>query len=87
MTRYSKLSDWKLNTFCKTEYAGEHGREHFVACHLRVIHLLDLWRKAGTRVEVHDEGGYWNTRDREALAAQIGHREQYLQAACNGVWC
>ena len=86
MTRYSKLSDWKLNTFCKTEYAGERGRGHFVACHLRVIHLLDLWREAGVRVEVRDESGYWNTRDQEALARQIGDPETGLEVTRSHCW-
>ena len=86
VTRYSKLSDWKLNTFCKTEYAGEQGREHFVACHLRVIQLLDLWRAAGARVEVHDEGGYWKTRCKEALARQLGDQETLLKVARSRCW-
>lgn len=85
-TRYSKLSDWKLDAFCKTYYAAAHGREHFVQCHERVIQLLDLWRDAGIQVEVHDEGGYWTHRSREALAAQIGDHKVFLQIARHRVW-
>src|ERR1035437_8439531 len=71
-TRYSKRSDWKLATFCKTQYAGEHGWEHFRACHLRVIQLLDLWREAGARMKVWDEGCYWKTRSETKLRQELG---------------
>lgn len=56
-----------LDSFCKTQYAGEHGWEHFLACHLRVIHLLDFWRTRGGRAQVHDEGGYWKARSETKL--------------------
>ncbi len=82
-TRYSKLSDWRLDAFCKTYYAVAHGREHFVQCHERVIQLLDLWRDAGVRVEVHDEGGYWINRSRAALAAQIRDPKRVRQIICS----
>ena len=78
---------WMLKAFCKTYYAAEHGREHFVQCHERVVRLLDLWRGAGVRLRVHDEGGFWKARSRRALAAQIGDRRQYLDVVRGRVWC
>jgi hypothetical protein len=84
-TRYSKCSDWKLDAFCKTQYAGEHGWEHFRACHLRVIQLLDLWREAGARVEVEDEGGYWKTRSEAKLRRELEEYDRYI-AALGGVF-
>src|SRR5882672_4885390 len=35
---------WRFHSFCKTQYAGEHGWENFLQCHLRVISLLEFWR-------------------------------------------
>jgi hypothetical protein len=58
---------WRLDAFCKTQYAAMYGWEHFLKCHLRVIHLLDYWRAMGARVEVYDEGGYWKSRSEEKL--------------------
>lgn len=83
--RYSKCSDWKLDAFCKTQYAGEHGWEHFRACHLRVIQLLDLWREAGARVEVGDESGYWKTRSEAKLRRELEKYDRYI-AALGGVF-
>ena len=76
--RYSKLRDWKLAAFCKTQYAGEHGWEHFRACHLRVIQLLDLWREAGAGVEVKDEGHYWETRSEARLAKELADYDRLI---------
>ena len=84
-TRHSKCSDWKLDAFCKTQYAGEQGWEHFRACHLRVIQLLDLWREAGARVEVHDEGGYWPMRSEAKLRRELEEYDRYI-AALGGVF-
>ena len=50
-------------------------------CHERVVQLLDLWRRAEVQVRVRDDGGFWKTRSREALAAQIGDHELFLQMA------
>jgi hypothetical protein len=85
MRRYSKCSDWKLDAFCKTQYAGEHGWEHFRACHLRVIQLLDLWRDAGARVKVWDEGGYWKTRSEARLLKEVAEYDRLI-AALGGVF-
>ena len=85
-TRYSKRSDWFLHAWCKTYYAAEHGLDHFVQCHCRVIRLLDLWRDAGAWVEVNDEGGFWENRSREALVAQIGDLETFRLVARQREW-
>jgi len=77
---------WRLDSFCKTYYAAEHGIAHFVACHDRVIRLLDLWRERGARVRVDDEGGYWKSRSRERLAARVGRHEDFLRVAGQRVW-
>ena len=77
---------WKLDGFCKTNYAAEHGLEHFVQCHERVVQLLDVWRQAGFKLQVRDEGGFWEKRSREALAAQIGDHKLFLKMAQSRYW-
>ena len=77
---------WRLEVFCKTHYAAEHGIEHFVQCHERGVRLLDLWRGSGVRLRVYDETGFWKTRDRKALAGQIGDHETFLWVARRRVW-
>ena len=83
--RPRRNSRWELDAFCKTYYAAEHGLEHFVQCHERVVQLLDLWRRAEVQVRVRDDGGFWKTRSREALAAQIGDHEQFLKTGLQRV--
>ena len=75
---------WLLKGFCKTQYAGEHGWEHFLKCHWQIISLLDFWRQLGVIVEVIDEGEYWQTRSQEKLRNRL---QQYdgLVAAVGGM--
>ena len=75
---------WLLTGFCKTQYAGKHGWEHFVKCHRQIISLLDFWRQLGVLVEVTDEGEYWLTRSEEKLRSKL---QQYdgLVAAVGGM--
>lgn len=84
-TRYSKCSDWRLDAFCKTQYAGEHGWEHFRACHLRVIQLLDLWQAAGVGVKVWDEGCYWKSRSETKLREELDDYDRLI-AGLGGVF-
>jgi hypothetical protein len=74
-----------LDSFCKTQYAGEHGWEHFLACHRRVIHLLDFWRARGGRAQVHDEGGYWKSRSETKLRKELGDYDRLI-AGLGGVF-
>jgi len=75
---------WMLKGFCKTQYAGEHGWEHFLKCHRQIISLLDFWRQLGVTVDVTDEGEYWQTRSEEKLRNKL---QQYdgLVAAVGGM--
>ena len=75
---------WLLKGHCKTQYAGEHGWEHFLKCHRQIISLLDFWRQLGVMVEVTDEGEYWETRSEEKLRNKL---QQYdgLVAAVGGM--
>ena len=63
---------WLLKSRCKTQYAGEHGWQHFLTCHKQIISLLDFWRGLGVQVKVSDEGSYWETRSEKALMERLG---------------
>lgn len=71
---------WQFRSFCKAQYAGEHGWENFLKCHRRVISLLDFWRGLGVRVKVNDDGGYWKTRSVEKLRAELGGYDRRVAA-------
>jgi hypothetical protein len=76
---------WRFQSFCKTQYAGKHGWEHFSKCHRQVVSLLDFWRGLGVRVKVNDEGHYWKTRSLEELRAELGDYDRLI-AAVGGVF-
>jgi hypothetical protein len=69
---------WSWNSFCKTQYASNHGEENFLRCHQSVVALLDTARELGVEVEVHDEGGYWESRDTGELLARVGHMNRLV---------
>ncbi|MGD0260904.1 MAG: hypothetical protein ABSD29_13895 [Verrucomicrobiota bacterium] len=75
---------WRFSGFCKTQYAGVHGWENFLQCHLRVISLLDFWRGLGARVKVNDEGGFWKARSVEKLREELRGYDR-LVAAMSGM--
>ena len=62
---------WHYHTWCKTQYADRHGREHFLRCHCGVASVLRHLAEAGCEVNARDGGGYWPTRDLAALKTQI----------------
>ena len=69
------LSGWHWGSFCKTQYASSPkagGVTNFLRCHLSVIRLLDHARELGILESVSDEGDYWEKRDVEALAKEVG---------------
>jgi hypothetical protein len=66
------LKGWSWGSFCKTQYASQHGVEHFLRCHLSVIRLLDHAHQLGILHHVNDEGKFWEQRDVKALAQEVG---------------
>lgn len=84
LCRYPGGNLWKLTGACKTQYTAQHGWEHFLACHRRVISLLDLWRDSGVDVKVMDEGEFWETRPGERLRERLSTYDR-LVAAMAGV--
>lgn len=69
------IADWSWSSFCKTQYASNPeygGIEHFLRCHLSVVKLLDQVQTLGILKEVRDEGKFWDKRDIQALAKEVG---------------
>jgi len=69
------LTGWCWSSFCKTQYASNPecgGVPNFLRCHLGVIALLDFAKSLGMVEHVSDEGNYWEARDVEALAKEVG---------------
>ena len=60
--------DWQFRGHCKTQYASLHGWENFRRCHCGVIDILAALSSLGVEVEISDEGDYWPSRARGALA-------------------
>jgi hypothetical protein len=70
-TLYHEPPVWRWHCACKTQFASNHGDEHFLHCHTTLIALLDKAVELGFQVEVSDEGDYWETRDVSDLLAQV----------------
>jgi hypothetical protein len=64
-------SAWRWHCACKTQYASIESDEHFVTCHTTLVSLLDEAARLGFELEVHDEGGYWESRDVDRLLAEM----------------
>lgn len=68
------LTGWSWASFCKTQYASspKHGGiDNFLRCHTALVALLDYAKSLGILSDVRDEGGYWQSRDAEALAKEV----------------
>lgn len=80
----TNLSGWRWSSFCKTQYASDPdcgGLENFLRCHLCVVKLLDTIQAGGlVAVDVSDEGGYWQDRNIEALASEVGDWNEFIAA-------
>jgi hypothetical protein len=77
------ISGWSWQAFCKTQYASDPrhgGLENFLRCHLGVVALLDAAATLGLSPQVTDEGGYWEKRDRQALAQELGQWNECIAA-------
>ena len=76
---------WMFRGSCKTQYASEHGTEHFVRCHRMIASTLDFWQQLGATVEVSDEGEYWETRSEAKLRAIVGRYNGLVAALAGAV--
>jgi hypothetical protein len=71
-------ASWSWHSFCKTQYASNHGEENFLRCHVSLVAVLDAARDLGFEVDVHDEGGYWESRDTRALLERVGEMNRLV---------
>ncbi len=79
----TELTRWCWSSFCKTEYASNPaagGVQNFLRCHLLVIRMLDIAKELGILASARDEGGFWENRDVEALAKEVGEWNQGMAA-------
>jgi hypothetical protein len=68
-TRFGR--GWHLHGACKTQYASQHGWEHFHRCHTTAITLVRRWAALGARVRIVDEGGWWPRRSATTLRQKL----------------
>lgn len=62
---------WRLQYFCKTQFASLHGWEHFLSCHRVVVESLLIARRLGFELRIRDEGGYWPRRSETTLRRRL----------------
>jgi len=68
----TRLGGWRWGSFCKTQYASNIGVRHFLHCHNLVCVLLDAAKELGFRVDVDDEGKFYQNRNFDVLAKEVG---------------
>jgi hypothetical protein len=69
------LGGWSWRSWCKTQYASNPecgGVRNFLKCHLAVVQLLDQAAAMGLLHSARDDGKYWETRDLNRLASEVG---------------
>lgn len=79
-TVQTKISGWRWSSFCKTQYANQHGVNHFYRCHLSVVAMLDYFKSLGLVENVSDEGGYYDQRDLGALRTELEKYDALIAA-------
>jgi hypothetical protein len=67
-------------SFCKTQFANEHGLPNFLRAHMTVCAVLEKAQELGFKVRVKDEGEFWTKRDVKALAEEVGKWDQMIAA-------
>jgi hypothetical protein len=80
LCRFAGVPGWRLESFCKTQYASRHGWEHFLKCHRGVVELLREAKRLRLKVEVQDEGELWETGSLERLRHNLGEYDQSMAA-------
>lgn len=62
---------WHFQSACKTQYASEHGWEHFRRCHTTAILLINHWTELGATLRIVDEGEWWPERSDATLRRKL----------------
>jgi hypothetical protein len=73
---FARFADggWTWKSWCKTSFAAaaeNGGLINFLRSHTRLIKALDEIRALGIDVDVSDDTGYWESRDRKELQRAI----------------
>lgn len=76
---------WHYGAVCKTQYASIVSTDHFVRCHTSIVALLEAAVELGFEVTVHDEAGYWESRDVDQLLAQLEHSNRIIAALAGAI--
>jgi hypothetical protein len=74
---------WGWSSFSKTQYAAdprEGGIHNFLRCHLSLVAMLDRAQELGFGLEVHDEGGFYQSRDVADLCKEVSNQSEVLAA-------
>ncbi len=71
-------SPWWWRCYCKTQYASVHGDDNLVRCHLALVAALETAQSLGFAVTVHDETGYWESRDAAQLVRAVTHMNRLI---------
>lgn len=74
----ARAPGWSWHCHCKTQYASTAGDENLVRCHGSLVALLDAAASLGIGLDVHDEGGYWDSRDAGALLAAVARMNRIV---------
>ena len=80
LCRFAGVPGWKMEAFCKTQYASRHGWEHFLKCHRGVIELLWAAEALGIKVKVEDEGGLWEAGSHKVLRRNLAEYDRSMAA-------
>lgn len=81
--RRGLFSGFHWQSFCKTQYASSPQRggiKHFLAAHTRLVRLLDYSQSLGLHVDVQDDSGFWDHRDKKKLEAEVQSWNQLTAA-------
>jgi hypothetical protein len=81
-------TDWSWFSYCKTQYASNPeygGLENFLACHLKIVLLLDAIAQLGINCEVTDNGNYWESRALVVMSEAIGQSNLFMAAVMGGL--
>ena len=80
LCRFAGVPGWRLQAFCKTQYASRHGWEHFLKCHRGVVELLWAAERQGIQVKADDEGKLWETGSHAVLRRNLAEYDECTAA-------
>lgn len=80
LCRFAGAAGWRMEGFCKTQYASRHGWRHFLKCHSLVVQLLQAARDQGLVVAVEDEGGFWESGSVAVLKRNLREYDECVAA-------